>query len=311
MRYLYLTIIFASLSMACKQDKVVINNPVPAEQKTIILTVDSRDRKLIVYTPATTQTSTAKKPLIFVIHGGSGTAEGMIALADFRTIADRENVVLIYPEGVQNNWNDGRPTTPNQLGINDVNFFSAMIDYAIANYNVDASKVYTTGISNGGFMSSKLACALGNKFAAFASVAASMEQTTIAASCNPGNPVPAMYIQGSLDPIVPFNGGVMTSGAGGTILSHTQVINKWVTINNCGNPSTTNLPDLANDGTNAVQITYSNGTNNSQVVSIVVNNGGHTWPLGSQYLSELIIGKTSKDFNACETIWAFFKNHRR
>ena len=285
----------------------------PNEQKTINITFDGVARNFIVYLPSGYNNS-GKMPLIFAIHGGSGTPEGMINIANFKTIADRDKVVLVYPEGVQKNWNDGRPTAPNQLGINDVGFFNQMCDYMINNYSVDVKKIYATGISNGGFMSTRLGCELSNRIAAIAVNAATIEATTIAPNCKPNRPVPALYIHGTTDPLVPFLGGQITAGgtAGGTILSHFQAIDKWVTINGCNpTPTVTDLPDIANDGTTIKQRVYSGGTNGSEVVSYVITNGGHTWPQGYQYLNEAIIGKTSQDMNACEVIWTFFKRFSR
>ena len=157
----------------------------------------------------------------------------MINIANFKPIAERDKVVLVYPAGIQKNWNDGRPTTPNQLGINDVIFFNQLCDYMIANYPVDGSKIYATGISNGGFMASRLGCELSNRIAAIAVNAATIEATTIAPNCNPGRTVPALYIHGTTDPLVPFAGGQMTAGgtAGGTILSHFQAIDNNQTKN--------------------------------------------------------------------------------
>ena len=48
----------------------------------------------------------------------------------------------------------------------------------------------------------------------------------------------------------------MTAGgtAGGTVLSHFQAIDKWVTINGCNpTPTVTDLPDISNDGTTIKQ----------------------------------------------------------
>jgi polyhydroxybutyrate depolymerase len=309
---LIFSLLFITL-LSCNKEDNSITPDKPSEQKTINLTVDGNARSFIVYLP-TGYNNAGKMPLIFAIHGGSGTPEGMINIANFKPISDREKVVLIYPAGIQNNWNDGRPTTPNQLGINDVSFFNQMCDYAIANLSVDGTKIYATGISNGGFMSSRLGCELSNRIAAIAVDAATIEATTIASSCNPGRPVPAIYIHGTTDPLVPFTGGQMTAGgtAGGTVLSHFQAIDKWITINGCNTtPTITDLPDIANDGTTIKQRVYSNTTNGSEVVSYVILNGGHTWPQGYQYLNELIIGKTSQDMNACEVIWSFFKRFRR
>jgi len=307
---LIFSLLFITL-LSCNKDDNSITPDKPSEQKTINLTVDGNARSFIVYLP-TGYNNAGKMPLIFAIHGGSGTPEGMINIANFKPISDREKVVLIYPAGIQNNWNDGRPTTPNQLGINDVSFFNQMCDYAIANLSVDGTKIYATGISNGGFMSSRLGCELSNRIAAIAVDAATIEATTIASSCNPGRPVPAIYIHGTLDPLVPFTGGTVSPGAGGTAISHFQAIDKWITINGCNTtPTITDLPDIANDGTTIKQRVYSNSTNGSEVVSYVITNGGHTWPQGYQYANEAFIGKTSQDMNACEVIWTFFKRFKR
>lgn len=306
-----LTTILITLISCNKDDNPTTPTDKASEQKTVNLTVDGNARSFIVYLPLG-YNNAGKMPMIFAIHGGSGTPEGMINIANFKTIADREKVVLIYPAGIQNNWNDGRPTTPNQLGINDVSFFNQMCDYAIANLSIDGTKIYATGISNGGFMSSRLGCELSNRIAAIAVDAATIEATTIASSCNPGRPVPAIYIHGTLDPLVPFTGGTVSPGAGGTAISHFQAIDKWITINGCNTtPTITDLPDIANDGTTIKQRVYSNSTNGSEVVSYVVTNGGHTWPQGYQYANEAFIGKTSQDMNACEVIWTFFKRFKR
>jgi polyhydroxybutyrate depolymerase len=283
------------------------------EQKTVTLTIDGLTRSFIVYQPLG-YNNAGKMPMILSIHGGSGTPEGMIRLADFKPIADKDKVVLVYPAGVEKNWNDGRPTAPNQMGINDVSFFNQLCDHMVANYSVDGARIYATGISNGGFMSARLGCELGNRIAAIAVVAATMEATVIAPACRPSSPVPAMFIHGTADPLVPFNGGLMTAGgtAGGTILSHTQAVEKWASINGCSlTPVVTDLPDIASDGTTIRRSVYPGGTNGSEVAGYVVANGGHTWPQGYQYLGEAIIGKTSQDMNACEVIWAFFKRFKR
>lgn len=314
MKQAFLIVSTLMILFSCnKDDDSTTASDKPSEQKTINLTIDGNIRSFVIYIPIG-YNNAGKMPLIFAIHGGSGTPEGMINIANFKTIADRDKVVLVYPAGVQNNWNDGRPTIPNQLGINDVLFFNQLCDYMINNYSVDGAKIYATGISNGGFMSSRLGCELSNRIAAIAVDAATIEATTIAPNCNPGRSVPAIYIHGTTDPLVPFTGEQMTAGgtAGGKILSHFQAIDKWITINGCNTtPTIEELPNIANDGTTIKQRVYSGGTNGSEVVSYVVLNGGHTWPQGYQYLNEAIIGKTSQDMNACEVIWTFFKRFKR
>lgn len=303
--------LFVLIPISCKK-----NNNTPAsepdkasELTTINLTVDTWQRSFVVYKP-TGYNNAGKMPLIFANHGGQGSPQDMLQLADFRSIADRDKVVLIYPAGYQKTWNDGRPTTANQLGIDDINFFRAMCDYAVTNLSVDAAKIYATGMSNGGFMASRLGCELSDKIAAIAVVSASVEQGVFN-NCNPAKPVPTIVMQGTLDPFVPFNGGVVSPGVGGTVVSHIQAVAKFVANNKCNaTPTTVSLPDLANDGTTTTERRYIGGTNSAEVLSYVILNGGHTWPQGYQYLPETTIGKTSQDINANEVIWAFFRKFK-
>ena len=113
-KIILLSTILITLISCNKDDNPTTTADKPSEQKTVNLTVDGRSRSFIVYLP-TGYNNAGKMPLIFVIHGTAGTPEGMINIANFKPIADREKVVLVYPAGIQNNWNDGRPTTPNQL----------------------------------------------------------------------------------------------------------------------------------------------------------------------------------------------------
>jgi polyhydroxybutyrate depolymerase len=302
-------IIFLS---SCKKDSTpapVVEAPKAAIQKTETLTADGRSREYIIYLPTGYNLATSL-PLVFCLHGGGGTDSGFISMASFNAVAERDKFIVVYPQGIQKNWNDGRPTPPNQLGVDDVNFFRAMIQQFSGTYKIDAKRIYATGISNGGFMSSRLGAELGDKIAAFASDAASVEKLTIYPGITGTNSVSAMYIQGTLDPLVPFTGGVMTAGSGGTIASHAEAVTKWITANNCSATAVvTNIPDIASDGTTATRRDYNGGTKGTAVTSIIIQNGGHTWPQGTQYLSELIIGKTCQDFNGVETVWEFFKTH--
>jgi polyhydroxybutyrate depolymerase len=283
---------------------------VASEQKIVKLMVDSIERSFIVYQPNGRIAGT-KLPLIFALHGGKGTADDMFQLADFRAIADREQIVLIYPDGIEKSWNDGRPTAANQMGIDDVNFFRQISNYAIQNFHVDPRRIFATGMSNGGFMSARLGCELSDVITGIATVASSISQVVFD-NCQPRKPVAAMVIQGSRDTFVPLDGGLVSPGAGGLAVSHDQAVQKWVAVNKISSPAVVvNLPDIANDGTTIAESTHSGGTDGFAVVGYVVLNGGHTWPQGGQYLSEFLIGKTSQDMNANEVIWAFFKRFQK
>jgi polyhydroxybutyrate depolymerase len=308
----YLLVLVVLLFTACKKDEVQQSQPVadsPAESRNLTLSSGGNVRNFTVHLPAG-YNNASNLPLAFVLHGGQGSAANMLTLTDFRNLANQDKWLLIYPDGYQSSWNDGRPTAANQANINDVQFFSDMIDYAVINFKANAKKIYATGISNGGFMSARLGCELSNKITAIATVAASLPQ---ALNCTPNNPVPTICIQGTLDALVPFLGGTVSPGAGGIALSHSQAVDVWKTNNNCGAAavSTNVINNDPNDGTSITERKYVNANNGVEVVSYIVTGGGHTWPQGSQYLPESIIGKTSQDMNANQTIWSFFKKYSK
>jgi polyhydroxybutyrate depolymerase len=289
------------------------NQVTPGQSKGQI-TVDGMPRSFIVYIPKSYSTA-GKAPVIFLFHGGGATASSMLNISnntDFKSLSEQENIVLVAPEGVDKSWNDGRGTKANKKDVDDVKFVTQLSQYIQSNYSIDTTRIYATGISNGGFMVSRLGCDLGWRFAAVAVVAATMGEDVPYSTCSPGVPLPVMYIHGTADPIIPFNGAKKSIGAEGAFVSHQQVIDKWVSINKSSStPETTQLPDIAMDGTSITEEKYPAGKNGAEVISYTVNDGGHTWPGGKQYLPKLLIGRVSRDMNACEVIWDFFRQHKR
>ena len=184
-------------------------------------------------------------------------------------------------------------------------FIDQLITYMINTYHADPERVYVTGISNGGFMTTRLACQLHERIAAIAVVAATLD---IGEGYDLTSPMPVLYMQGTKDPIVSYKGGKLF---GRRVYSHVEIIKKWIALDNCGpEPITTNIPDTAHDGTSIVKEEYHNPANGVKVVDYIINNGGHTWPGGWQYFPKFIIGKTTRNLNACEAIWAFFKSYK-
>jgi polyhydroxybutyrate depolymerase len=285
---------------------LILSAKAEAQQKIESITVDGLKREFVTYLPAGLSKD-KKPPVIISLHGRLGTAEKQMRFADFRPIADREKVIIVCPQGVGRSWNDGRGGPANAKGIDDVEFMDSLIHYIVSTYHADATRVYVTGMSNGGFMSSRLAIDLNKRIAAIAVVAASMDEST---GFEPGLTMPVMYIQGTKDPLVPFEGGVMKKGAGGNIYSHQEILKKWAAIDSCGNkPTVINLPATVDDGTKVIKEEYSN-PNGLKVIGYTIEGGGHTWPGGSQYLPKIMIGTVSHNLDACEVIWDFFKHYK-
>ncbi|MBX7220458.1 MAG: hypothetical protein K1Y36_10975 [Blastocatellia bacterium] len=272
------------------------------------ITVGGLERTYRLYVPKAIQKQNAT-PLVIVLHGGGGDGKGMVTLTHFNDVAEREKFIAVYPDGLNKSWNDGREDKPGQADVDDVGFISALIDKLGTEYNVDQRRIFATGMSNGGFFSNRLGCQLSNKIAAIAPVAGAFPDFSTTPLYAPAGPLPVLLINGTDDPLVLYNGGFV-AGNRGKSLSVAATVALWVKAGGCSpTPEVTLLPDTANDGTQARREVYNGCSHNAQVVLITVQNGGHTWPGGFQYLPQIIIGKTSRDFDASETIWEFFRNH--
>lgn len=263
--------------------------------------VDSLNRSFLVYIPVSGNMQ--KLPVVISLHGGLSTGKQMMNFADFKPLAEREKFLVVCPDGIDRSWNDGRMTRER----NDVKFISALISEIVNKYNGDSTRVYVTGMSNGGFMATRLACELSNKIAAIAPVSGTMGKDV---SYRPDKPMPVLYIHGTRDPLVPYNGG-LNARSGAMVYSHEEMLSMWVKVDSCAEtPVVTAIPDSADDGTTITKEEYINKKTGIKVIGYTITNGGHTWPDGPQYLPRLIVGRVSHNLNACEVIWAFFKQYR-
>lgn len=234
-----------------------------------------------------------KIPLVFNLHGFTSNAIQQELYSGMNAVADVERFAVCYPNGVGSAWNVGWTFGSN---ADDVGFISLLIDDLSSKYNFNKNKVYSCGMSNGGFMSYKLACELNNKIAAIASVTGSMTPgaTTL---CNSENTVPIMEIHGTSDNTVAYNGTPSIS------ISIPELLKFWQNKNGCDlNPIIEMVPNSnVGDNTTSERHTYVNCENGKEVIHYKVIGGGHTWPGAG-----ITTGPTSQDFVASATIWEFF-----
>ena len=235
-------------------------------------------------------------PLVINLHGyGSNNLE-QEQYGDFRPIADTAGFLVVHPNGTLDfnnvmHWNTFGTST-----VNDVGFLSALIDTLASHYQIDLSRVYSTGMSNGGFMSYSLACSLSGKIAAVASVTGTMTTPNFL-TCNPGRPIPVMHIHGTADATVPYNGNAF-------FVSVPSIVSNWVAVNQCNPEAVFNqLPDIDNtDGCTAEHYLYADGEAGVAVEHYKIIGGGHSWPG-----APVNINITNMDFSASKVIWQFFK----
>ncbi len=240
-------------------------------------------------------------PLVLNLHGYTSNALEQEFYGDFRAIADTAKFLIVHPNGTldaqgEGFWNSIGGTST----VDDVAFLSNLIDTLKTLYNIDPQRIYSTGMSNGGFMSYSLACELSDKIAAIASVTGSMTQANFNA-CSPTRPVPVMEIHGNADAVVPYDGNPLLS-----FVSTPNVVSKWVDLNNCAaTPVFTAVPNInTTDGCTAEHYFYGGGDQGSTVEHYKIIGGGHTWP-GAFFNT----GVTNKDINASVLIWRFFRQY--
>lgn len=260
-------------------------------------------RSYILYVPASYNPSTPT-PLVFEFHGYTSTDSQQEYYGDFRPIADTANFIIALPQGLSTGGSTGFSNFGTVASASvDINFTRDIIDTVSAHYNINACKIYSTGMSNGGFMSHDLGCFLSSRFAAIASVSGSM-MASHASACNPLHPVPVMQFHGTSDATVSY------TGVGGIInsIDIDTLIKRWVGINNCNTtPGFTAMPNISTtDNCTAEHYVYSNGTANSTVEFFKIIGGGHSWP-GSPYPISGV--NTNQDINACKEIWRFFRQY--
>mgnify|MGYP001571063344 CR=1 FL=1 len=276
------------------------------------LVADGRERSYLLHIPVGFDTAKLY-PLLLGFHGGAGSGEkfaGQTGLSDY---ADREGFIAVFPDGIEHNWNDGRDTTDAyKAGVDDVKFVRLLIESLKSKLPIDASRIYATGVSNGGIFSERLACELADVFAAIGPVVGPIA-TNLAPRCNPARPISVVGIQGAADPGIPIGGGEQGGfgglGAGGFVESAESTMQLWASKNGCGVPPTiTKLPPKVNDGTSVTHYEYPRCREGVAVEYYIVEGMGHGWPPKRPQAPRLA-GPTSQNINATDTIWEFFKAH--
>lgn len=283
------------------------------ETQTRSLLWGERARSYRLHLPAKGLKPGEKAPLLVVLHGGGGNSHSVERQLGFSELADEQGFVVVYPNAVDRNWNDGRNDPPGVSDYDDVGFIGAVIDAVTAEFALDPARVFVTGPSNGGMMTHRVGLQLAGKVAAIAPVAGGLA-TPLAGMFAPAHPVSVLMIQNAADPWVPYGGGavrVMGGRERGTILPTEETLALWVKANGCGAPASDALPDEKADGCRVLRTTYAPGRNGVEVVLLKIEGGGHTWPGGTPFLPEKLIGRTCLDFAATPYIWQFFSTHGR
>lgn len=251
-------------------------------------------------------------PMVLNWHGLGSEGPQQAQFSDYETLAEAEGFLVVHPTGVpapgdtRNSWELAQFDDP---GRDDIAMAEFMIDYLIANYCADPTRVYSTGMSNGGFFTSRLVCELPDRIAAAVSVAG----LTHHEGCDPDRAVPFMAFHGTADAVVPFAGGVSTLVEDNATPEALEFFNQvmpeefaeFAVSNGCDSE-----PAVEAVSGEVTRYDYLNCTDGVGQVFFEIADGGHSWPgspLGPFVVDTL--GYTTNDVSASADGWAFMSQY--
>jgi polyhydroxybutyrate depolymerase len=256
-------------------------------------------RKYLLYVPKTYDRS-KPTPLVISLHAAALRPQAEMEISRWNEVADEHGFIVVYPSGsgAPRIWAMG----PRSLG-RDVRFISDLIDKLEAEYNIDPTRIYADGMSNGGGMAFALSCRLSDRIAAVGAVAAAQAFLPVD-ECGDSRPVPTMAFHGTADRAAPYQGG-SSPIAPGPFPNIRDWTARVARRNQCkGDPSDTRITASVR------RLAYTNCAENADVVLYTVEGGGHTWP-GGKPLPRWIVGRTTNEINASSVMWEFFVHHPR
>ncbi len=251
-----------------------------------------RNRDYLLFVPKSYD-SAKPTPLVISMHGAAMWGAAQEETSQWNTVAEREGFMVVYPSGAKGNG-------PRHWEEEDVTFISELIDTLEAAYNIDPTRIYANGLSNGGGMAFVLSCMLSDRIAAVGMVGSA--QLLPWSWCTDPRPVPMISFHGTADRFTPYHGGSSWVAPRPFPSMVTWTAN-WARRNRCA-PEPIDSPVAAD----VTRRSYTNCADGADVVLYTIEGGGHTWP-GGKPLPEWFAGPTTRSIDASSQMWAFFREH--
>jgi polyhydroxybutyrate depolymerase len=291
-RFLPLLLLLLGALPVRGQQQECAAGPAPAGYTIQEIQVGDEVRRYVLYIPPGYD-GRQRLPLLLSFHGFTSNAAEQAAITAFDVIADREGVVLAFPQGLGRTprWANGTSLFTPLDDPADVQFAAALVDTLTAELCIDSARVFATGFSAGGGMAHRLACEMADRITAIGTMSGAF--ASIPGGCQPVRPVPVIALHGTADFIVPIG------GAGEVLPDTAEWAREWAQRNNC--QSTVELT-----GEGYTRYEYGQCDEGVAVHYIVVEGLAHTWagtpaPSGSARLAP-----GPQHISASETMWSFF-----
>lgn len=262
--------------------------------RTITITTQDGPRTAIVV-----GRSQGPRPVLMALHGGGGSAEQLARSSGFTQAAISKGMIAVYPDGIGNNWNDGREMS----SANDVDFLIKLAAELVRQGIALPGRIGVTGVSNGGMMTLRLACEATATFTGFAPIIANMPSVT-GAACRPVRPAPMLVMNGTADPLVPYEGGsVGFFGKRGEVWSTQRTVDLFARVNGCTGSQAYAVPDRdSSDESTVTRITWTGCS--APTVLYRVNGGGHQIP-GTPLRRNGLTGPSNQDISGTAVVAEF------
>ena len=265
-----------------------------------------QERKYLLYVPRSYDRA-RPTPLVISMHAAALWPTTQMEVTQWNKVADEDGFIVVYPSGTD--LSGGTNVLPFRVWLlrpeavlsANVRFISELIDTLEVAYNIDPTRIYANGFSNGGAMTFALSCRLSHRIAAVGTVSAAQDQQPWS-WCADSAPVPLINFHGTAD-LVPYNGGKewVSPRPFPSVLTWTA---DWARRNRCGP-----IPIESAVAADVTRLEYINCAGDAAVVLYTIRGGGHSWP-GGKPLPEWMVGPTNHSIDATSQMWAFFREHR-
>ena len=257
------------------------------------------EREYLLYVPKSYDPA-KPTPLVISLHGGAMWPASQREIDRWDRVADAHGFIVVYPAGVGGQGPRAWRASGGSGSTRDVRFISELIDTLRASYNIDPTRIYANGLSNGGGMSFALSCRLADRIAAVGMVATAIFLPW--SGCTDQRPVPMVAFHGTADSAARYTGGASWVAPG--VFPNIPIWTARFAERNRCEPRPVEwavAPDV-------MRIEYRNCAENASVMLYRVEGGGHTWP-GGKPIPEWFVGTTTQSIDASALMWEFFRRH--
>ena len=261
----------------------------------------------------------ANAPLLFVLHGSLQTIADMRTFTayEFERLADQHGFIVVYPQGFENNWNDCRLAADypaRTQNIDDKGLIAALIQRLASQHGADPQRAFLAGYSNGGHLGLRIALEQPQLLAGVAAIAANLPSDDNL-DCTPsGQAVPVLFMNGTRDPINPYNGGIVTLfgfGNRGTVRSAYESAQYFAQLASYPQDAVRSSTNWSHQDNHAqrVKLDQWQAEGRAEVALYSLIGGGHLIPQAG-FRAPRLLGPTLSGFDGPQAIWDFLARQR-